>query len=468
MARIAEICHAFGRVVGFGSRISNPRFLRDAIIYIFLVSSDLGDETATARQAVLSTEPDDDAGADTADRYEWQAAMAAADGLSLYLDVIEGASRMVGADTGIICEHHEDWVVVRSGEAELVSAKHREPSVGVFTTIPQLLGDGGLAHLFGRWYATSELPYCRLVTTAGLGRGPAQELSEATQALRKLANSGQMLLASGGHEKIIAQFAKGLLRHTTGFLPDSWRAAIDGSAAAPADGHLEQAGRFLSMLRIDEGKPSRTYVGHAAPDMYCGPILRVLGQDVLIAASVWEAVLALFRVRMRAAGPKPRGALPYVQAGQPRLTAAALAERELAARTVTIADIDLTVRKAIANRAGYVPLIPAPRVTRLGIKMEEGLCTDNSIERAEQLRSDYQSYWRDRGSGDPLARPAQRRLRRALLRISDDATTAITGPGKACGDRICGGRCSHAWRQCPPESGLRISMRSYGLAASVT
>lgn len=185
------------------------------------------------------------------------------------------------------------------------------------------------------------------------------------------------------------------------------------------------------MLRIDEGKPSRTYVGHAAPDMYCGPILRVLGQDVLIAASVWEAVLALFRVRMRAAGPKPRGALPYVQAGQPRLTAAALAERELAARTVTIADIDLTVRKAIANRAGYVPLIPAPRVTRLGIKMEEGLCTDNSIERAEQLRSDYQSYWRDRGSGDPLARPAQRRLRRALLRISDDATTAITGPGKS-------------------------------------
>jgi hypothetical protein len=186
MARIAEICHAFGRVVGFGSRISNPRFLRDAIIYIFLVSSDLGDETATARQAVLSTEPDDDAGADTADRYEWQAAMAAADGLSLYLDVIEGASRMVGADTGIICEHHEDWVVVRSGEAGLVSAKHREPSVGVFTTIPQLLGDGGLAHLFGRWYATSELPYCRLVTTAGLGRGPAQELSEATPGLLTL------------------------------------------------------------------------------------------------------------------------------------------------------------------------------------------------------------------------------------------------------------------------------------------
>jgi hypothetical protein len=324
------------------------------------VSSALGEETVTARQVVLSTEPDDDAGADTADRYEWQAAMAAADGLSLYLDAIESATRVVGDDTGTVCEHHEDWVVVRSGEAELVSAKHREPSVGAFTTIPQLLGGGGLAQLFGRWHATSELPYCRLVTTAGLGRGPARDLSEAALALRKLANGGQMLLASGGYEKIIAQFAKGLQQHATGFLPDSWRSAIDGGAADPPDGHLEQAGRFLSMLRIDEGKPSRTYVGHVAPNVYCGPVLRVLGQDVLIAASVWEAVLALFRVRMRAAGPKPRGALPYVQAGQPRLTAAALAERELAARTVTMADIDLTVQKAIGNQAGYAPLSRLP------------------------------------------------------------------------------------------------------------
>jgi hypothetical protein len=77
------------------------------------VSSDLGEETATARQVVLSTEPDDDAGADTADRYEWQAAMAAADGLALYFDAIVRGARGDG-NTGIVCEHHEDWVLVRS------------------------------------------------------------------------------------------------------------------------------------------------------------------------------------------------------------------------------------------------------------------------------------------------------------------------------------------------------------------
>jgi hypothetical protein len=133
---------------------------------------------------VLSTEPDDDAGAETADRYEWQAAMAASDGLALYLDAIEGGPRWGGDDTGIVCEYHEDWVILRADEAELVSGKHREPSVGAFTTVAQLLDMGGLAHLFGRWHSLGELPYCRLVTTAGLGKGPAQHLSKAAETLR--------------------------------------------------------------------------------------------------------------------------------------------------------------------------------------------------------------------------------------------------------------------------------------------
>ena len=156
----------------FSCQIRDCRLLRVAVVYIAVVSSDLGEETATARQAVLSAEPEDDAGAETADRYEWQAAMAAADALSLYRESIENGRSAVANDAGIICEHHEDWVVVVAGEAELVSGKHRDPSVAVFTTITQLLGDGGLAHLFGRWHAMNELPYCRLVTTAGWAGEP--------------------------------------------------------------------------------------------------------------------------------------------------------------------------------------------------------------------------------------------------------------------------------------------------------
>ena len=185
----------------------------------------------------------------------------------------------------------------------------------------------------------------------------------------------------------------------------------------------------MSVLRIDEARPQRTYVSDAAPNMYCVPVLQALGHDALHAVSVWEAVMALFRARMRAAGPTSRGALPHIQAGQVRLTSDLLAQRELAKRTVTIADLDLTIRKAVSNRAGYLPIVPAPRTTRLGIKMEAGLCADNSIERAEQLRSDYLAYWRERDSGDPLARSLRQRLQRALLAISDDAATAITDSG---------------------------------------
>jgi len=48
----------------------------------------VGGETATAAQVVLAAPPADDTGASTADRYDWQASMAAADGLALYLDAL--------------------------------------------------------------------------------------------------------------------------------------------------------------------------------------------------------------------------------------------------------------------------------------------------------------------------------------------------------------------------------------------
>lgn len=162
--------------------------------------------------------------------------------------------------------------------------------------------------------------------------------------------------------------------------------------------------------------------------MYCGPVLARLGHnDPALAVAVWEAVHSLFRARMRAAGPTPRGALPAILAYQPgTLPPGTVGERGLAARIVTVTDIDVAVRAALAHPRGYLPLPPAPRVTRLAVKMAAGCCTDNSIERAEQLRLDYQRYWRGRVSGDPTARTSQERLRRELLRISDQATAAVS------------------------------------------
>jgi hypothetical protein len=355
--------------------------------------------------------------------------MAAADALALYHGALDGGRLRDGDDARVVCEHHEDWAVVRAGAAELVSAKHREPSTGAFTTLAQLADEGGLAHLFGRWHVLKELPTCRLVTTAGLARGAVQRLEGAAVFLRDRRLAGQDLPVNGVHEQVIADFARVLQRHRRS-LPGSWPSSENNGYPALNPEQYAQVGRFLSMLSIEHGQPSRQHIRHAAPSMYCAPVLKRLGQDAVSPVAAWEAVLGLFRVRMRAAGPVPRGALPVVLSYQPGTQVPAGAdERSLAARIVTMTDIDLAFRAAIDYPSAYMPLATATRVTRIAVKMAEGGCSDNSIERAEQLRLDHRQYWRARVSGDPTARAAQERLRRALLRISDEATTVAAAGG---------------------------------------
>ncbi|MGY5309372.1 hypothetical protein [Nocardia gipuzkoensis] len=113
----------------------------------------------------------DDAGANTADLYEWQAAMAAADGLALYRDALDERGVLdPTCDDYILCEWHEDWVIGSGNLMELVSGKHRSADVGAYTTVTKLADDGGLAHLFNRWFALGQKHMCRLVTTGGLNR----------------------------------------------------------------------------------------------------------------------------------------------------------------------------------------------------------------------------------------------------------------------------------------------------------
>jgi hypothetical protein len=413
--------HGFDQAVSWSARAG--------IVYIPQVSSRPGEGAATAAEAFLSTDPPDDAGASTADRYDWQAAMAAADGLGLYLDALDDGQLRDGEDARIVCEHHEDWAVVKAADAELVSAKHREPSNGVFTTLAQLADAGGLAHLFGRWHVLGELPACRLVTTAGLAPGPVQSLEKAAVFLRDRRLAGQELVTSGEHEQVIMGFARILQRHPDS-LPDWWLSSEASRSPGPSPDQCAQISRFLSLLTIEHGKPSRRHVGHAAPSMYCEPVLNDLGLQGVSPVPAWEAVLGLFRVRMRARGPVPRGALPAVLSYQPGTRAPAGAdERDLAARIVTVADIDVALRAAFAYPGGYRPLAPIARLTKIAVKMTAGGCADNSIERAEQLRLDYQRYWRAQISGDPAARAAQERLRRSLLHVSDQATTGVMATG---------------------------------------
>jgi hypothetical protein len=54
---------------------------------------------ASAAELVVTEAPPDDAGARTADLYEWQAVMAAADGLRLHLDGLDADGQLISRST---------------------------------------------------------------------------------------------------------------------------------------------------------------------------------------------------------------------------------------------------------------------------------------------------------------------------------------------------------------------------------
>lgn len=387
----------------------------------------------TAAQVVLAVPAGDDAGARTADLYDWQAAMAAADGLRMFADAMDTDGQLApGASGSIICEHHEDWTVLNDSIAELVSAKHREPPSGAWTTTRQLVDKGGLGHLFGRWLTLDEKPSVRLVTCAALASGDPRNLANATVLLRDQ-SAGNQLTSEDLQvvSQVATSFAKELLFYRNG-LPEEWHAPTTASAStlAPSDGQLQKTRSFLAALSIDDRRPNRDLTEHAAPSMYAQPVLARLGRTDVPAAAVWEAVLQLFRVRMRAHGPQPDGALPFILVASPTSilgTSSSEVSRALLPRTVDVRDIAFAIQTALAHPEGYMPLTPPAQLTKLSVKMARGRCADTSISRAEILRSDFRRYWRQR-DGIPGIHPERYALERTLLRIADEATSEVRTP----------------------------------------
>lgn len=407
------------------------------------------DSAATAAELVVTVAPLDDTGAHTADLFDWQAVMAAADGLRMYLDALNSEGQLVDADNcRIICERHEDWVAVSGASAELVSAKHPGLAFGAYTTANSLADDGGLAHLFERWITMEEKATCRLVTTAGVGNA-AKGLVDAVEILQHRRLDGRPLLADNELDEPIISFGKALLKHCTG-LSARWDISGDGtSESILVAKHRDQIARFLSILSFQPSIP-KDWVAYAGPNMFVRPVVDKLGISVP-ADAVWEAVVSIFRVRMRAAGSTPTGGLPTVLAHPigATLPKAAEMEKALAGRIITLADIDVAIRAAISFPQGFAPLPRLVRATRLAVKMEVGGCSDNAVERAEHLRTDYRELWRDRLTADPVGRAEQARLHRVLLKISDTVTSVVKSPEKPWGNAL--------WREMEEQLELQSS-----------
>jgi hypothetical protein len=358
-----------------------------------------------AATILRETPAPEDAGATTADLYDWQAIMATAHLLAAYVECLDDNGQLVAAsDVALICEHHEDWALVASHSAEIVSAKHKEPAFGAFTTLRSLLTDGGLLHLYERWSALEMSPSCRLVTTAGLG-GEAARLQVACKQL------GQDPDAPNGTFEVVAKLSDAIDRCRT----------AGNSAPVPSESPA-QLRRFLSRLTLQAGEPRREHIRHAAPSLYGRPVAECIGRPDA-GQAVWDAVLILVRDRMRAAGPRSRGGLVQFNP-EPELA--------LEVRSLTVAQVDAVVRIASRNAGGFTPLPTFRPLNRMAVKMAEGGCHENAIQRAEVLRIDYRRRYARR-SGLPSEEADRIRLQRLLLRVVDESTYAVVADGQQWG-----------------------------------
>ncbi len=348
----------------------------------------------------------DDAGAQTADRFEWQAMVATADALSLYFKSLgDNGDLNPTADSSLICEHHEDWAVVEGTAAEIVSGKHREPSRGPFSTYKQLLDEGGVSHLYRRWDALGRGQTCRLATSGGLSNDGARVASACARLrLDPSENDSELMEIVGSVVQVLNEL-------------DSSATVADADARA-----------FLASLSIQDGLPRRDHLPDMAGRSYGLPVAERLGRPDAGEAA-WQAVLSLVRARMRAAGPSVGGALPTVL-GTPH-------DDALAPRTLLLADIDIAVRIGLSHVAGYAPLPRVVKANRMAIKMARGGCNDNSIERADELRLQYRRYIRALRS-NPSTRDRHAVVTNMLLRVVDEASRAVYSDSAEWGDALWG------------------------------
>lgn len=356
----------------------------------------------------MATSAPDDAGAETYDRFDWQCAMATADMLAFYLDRVASSSTLDDETTfEMLCEHHEDWALIDGVDSEIVSAKHLEPTFGTFTTIKQLLDEGGVLHLYDRWSALQKSPRCRLVTSA-VQTGDAAALLRACDYF---AGQGSGALDLGEFEDILGKLAREITKRR---FTKAKAADPDVSQESFPQGPAETLASFLRVLRIDR-HPYRDDLRGSESRKYALPVATALGRPDA-ADAIWQALFDVVRERMRAAGPTPRASLPLVLGAKDELG--------FEARQLTLSEIRTIVAVALANPAGYRPLPKRIKTTKVAVKMSVGGCSDNAIARAENLRLQFRRHMRDVTSG-PSQAAAQQKIENILQRIAEEQTDLV-------------------------------------------
>jgi len=360
--------------------------------------------------ASLLAAPPDDVGAQTADRYDWQALVAAVDCIAAMTECASKSSTGGSTEVWVICEHHEDFVLSVGGSVQLVSVKHREPGLGGWTRA-SLFAAGGVAHLFSRWLDLQELVSVRVATNAGL----SNDLGPLTSLCSCLRNdpTGQLEKQKVGD---LNDAAKRIINSTDADVVAKlgWKQG-DGS---PTVEFVDCVRRFLTVLTLDCERPHRPVLPSAAVSMYVAPFLAAVGRDPGTAARAWGVIANLFRQRMRGHLPPATEGLTTIIRNIRGLTVEERIAIRLSDRMVTDKDIlealELAESLGLASTETESPFAP----TRLALKLFNAGCQATTIHAAEAAARRWRNHESALSQGAVGILPTLERIKTRTLVIA--------------------------------------------------
>lgn len=285
--------------------------------------------------------PIEDEGAVTAHRYQFQYCCAAARLL---------AGIAAGRDCEVICEWHEDFLVINDGKVEAVSIKHREDHRPAWSAA-SIVSDGQLHHLMRTFQRSNGLVRCCFETnrdhTVGdlwSDDGPACEASRADLADRLKVSRADLGL---------------FLDHTT--------------ITAPS-------------------VPGRHHIESAYATMYAAPALDCLGLRALSPAQAMRIAVGVVANASR--DRIPDGAWSELVAAEPSERASVLAKHKLAARQVTTDHLREVLHDAAKGQVPRLDVAPgdAPPETTLTKKLEDGGLGPSVVDTARRRRRIWYSH----------------------------------------------------------------------------
>ncbi|MEV8168852.1 hypothetical protein AB0O70_13070 [Microbacterium paraoxydans] len=385
----------------------------------------------------LLVDAPEDSGAQTLDRYAWQASMAVVD---LFALAIMEWGRDATAKFAIVCEHQEDYVVLASTGTTLVSVKHRERTRGGWT-LASLMTDGGLPHLFDRWRHLDVAFACRLVTCSGM----AAAGSKFADLMSTIRNGKEL---SSDHHETLVVFAKKLAANC-----DAGEQKLQEwleSGTEPTKEFLELCQKFLGALRLEVDRSDRAELPYAAIVKYVTPFVEFLDIAGTHAPSIWERCNERVLTRMRARGPLEHGGIQHVVNLYRSEDAVVALESTLQSRIFTSEDlrevVDLCVTLGLEPTT--VDDLPAPTV--LSMKVINGGLTMTTAHWAEQLAQSWRLFEEAAEAGGPGAYAQMSSLRVWVQGRASEASEEATLAGLVDG-RIMWTRLRHHLKNVPDE-----------------